>query len=494
MSDIITLPFPLLDDTDCYRNVGGVFGNGPLMQVIVAELFSVVRPWKECVVHFPDSPPWRPIDPDFACYSVVTRAKENAVPSRDRAKVTRPWPAEVRPVWRSPVNAEPVDFVTQLEMEYDSELNDERRINKEYVTKGMLGLTVPTERRTSSDLEAEIARWSGAHSQIKFDAGPFWTKKGWLPAPEANHWQYIARQYADPTEVDLIAAFSRMLYWSTVFNEKVERACGARGKACRAYQAAAIYRTYYLVGRRISTTEIICADIVIEAVQRHLRRDGRIDWTARTAVLDMLEGASDRAAAAKHGLHHRSLQERYDAETLGIEAKLGRYCQKYEPRQKRPIECYNRSVGARKSAKPRAWRMCRAERSKLVDRYLAGAKTVYSWLDDNFVAYPRIMYRGGALRIIVKYLNLRALPRKAYQLIAEYLERGGKILKAGAVYNGDAPYRKDTRSAKQVMADRFGEAPGPDPFELFDQPKPHRLRDDVEYGVDEKISGIPLFN
>ena len=195
MSDIVTLPFPLMDDTDCYHNVGGVLGNGPLLRVIVAELFPVVRPWKECDVHFPDSPPWRPINPAFARYSVVTRVKENAAPCRDRAKVTRPWPAEVRPVWRSPANTEPVDFVTQLEMEYDSELNDERRIDKEYVARGMLGLTVPTERRTSNELDAEITRWGGAHSQIKFDAGPFWTKKGWLPAPEANHWQYIGADF-----------------------------------------------------------------------------------------------------------------------------------------------------------------------------------------------------------------------------------------------------------------------------------------------------------
>ena len=64
----------------------------------------------------------------------------------------------------------------------------------------------------------------------------------------------------------------------------------------------------------------------------------RSTWTARTAILDMLEGASDREAAEKHGIHHSSAQDRYKAEVLGIEAKFGRYCQKYEPRQKRPTE------------------------------------------------------------------------------------------------------------------------------------------------------------
>jgi hypothetical protein len=285
-----------------------------------------------------------------------------------------------------------------------------------------------------------------------------------------------------------------MSWQAAEINKKVE-ICDAKGKACRSYQAADLFRVYYLAGRRISTTDIICADLVIEAIQGHLRRDGKITWEARTAILDMLEGATDRAAAQKHGIHHRSAQDRYKAETLGIEAKFGRYCRKYEPRQKQPTECYNRGAGRRKSVKPHTWRMPRAKRRQLVDHYLNEAKTAFNWLDDNFIAYLRIMYRRGALRIIIKYLNLRALPHKAYQLVAEYLEHGGKIIKAGVAYSGGtAPYRTDKRSKEQLIADRFGEPAGPDPFELFDRPKPQRLRDDVEYGIDEKIAGTPFLD
>jgi hypothetical protein len=50
MPDLVTLPFPLFDDTDCYHSVGRVFGNGPLMRVIVAD--PVVRSWRECAIRF----------------------------------------------------------------------------------------------------------------------------------------------------------------------------------------------------------------------------------------------------------------------------------------------------------------------------------------------------------------------------------------------------------------------------------------------------------
>jgi hypothetical protein len=463
MPDIVTLPFPLFDDTDFYHSVGRVFGNGSCMIAVLADPFPVVRPWKECVIHFeePRSPCKAPLRVTVSDASVA-RARANAA----RAKPRLP---EIKPVWEEPAT-ETVD--------------------------GMA-------RRVYGDDElAAITRWQGAYSQIKYDAGPFWLKQGryfGLEEREQPHWRYIDRRYTDPTKADLTVAFSRMLYWAAVLNRKItenvgagERVCDAKGKACRAYQAANHIRTYYLAGRRISTTDIICADLVIEAVQEHLRRDGKITWEARTAILDMLEGATDRAAAQKHGIHHKSAQDRYKAETLGIEARFGRYCQKYEPRQKRPIECYNRGVGRRKSAKPRVWRISRARRRQMVDHYLKEAKTTFSWLDDNFIAHVRPL--GGALRFIIKYVKLRSPLRETYQAIAEYLKRGGKIIKAGPAYSGGtAPDRADKRSNKQVMADCFGEPAGPDPFELFDLPKPQRLRDDVEYGIDEKIAGTPFF-
>ena len=402
MPDLVTLPFPLFDDTDFYHSVGRVFGNGSCMIVALADPFPVVRPWKECTIHFeePRSP--------FRAPLRVTVSDASVVRARANAAHIKPPPPEIKPAWEEPAT-ETADG---------------------------------TFRRVYSDDElATIARWQGTYSQIKYDAGPFWLKRrryfgleerkqySWRHS-ESAQWPETLRRtaYTDPTEADLIVAFSRMFYQSAEINQKLEHVyCDAKGKACRSYQASDIIRTQRLAGRRISTTDIICADLVIEAIQGYLRRDvRRIDWTARTAILDMLEGASDRAAAQKHGIHHSSAQDRYKAEVLGIEAKFGRYCRKWQPRQKQPTGVYNRGIGRRKSAKPHTWRMSRAERSKLIDLYLAGAKAAYSWLDDYFIAYLRIMYRGGALRIIIKYLNLRALPHKAYKLVAEYLERGGE--------------------------------------------------------------------
>jgi hypothetical protein len=467
MPDIITLPFPLFDDTDFYHSVGRVFGNGSIMLVPLVP-FPVVRPWKECAIHFeePRSPFKAPLRVTVSDASVA-RARANAAHAKPRSP-------EIKPVWEEPA-AETVDG---------------------------------TVRRVYSDDElATLARWQGTYSQIKYDAGPFWLKRGryfGLEERKQHHWRHSdstkwpetlrRATYTDPTEADLIVAFSRMLYRSAEINRKLEHVyCDAKGKACRSYQAADLYRVYYLAGRRISTTDIICADLVIEAIQGHLRRDvRRIDWTARTAILDMLEGASDRAAAQKHGIHHScSAQDRYKAEVLGIEAKFGRYCQKWQPRQKPPIKCYNRGVGRRKSAKPYS----RAELVKLAEEYFKNAKAAYSWLDDDFFGYLGRMYRAGALRIRIKYLKLRTLPRKANQLIAEYLERGGEIIKAGAAYSGGtAPYRTDKCSNKQVMADRFGETAVADPFKIFEGPKPPPLEADVEYGIDEVLAGTPFLD
>ena len=217
-----------------------------------------------------------------------------------------------------------------------------------------------------------------------------------------------------------------MLHWSAVINGKVKRACDARGEACRAYQAAALFRIYYLAGRRISTLDILCADIVVEAIHKHLRRDGRIDWTARTAVLDMLEGATDRAAAEKFGLHHKSLQERYDAEIVAIEAKFGQYCSEFwQPRQKRPAPGYNNSIESRLPADfdhgAEAARYRRAEAAS----YLTGQE----WLRD------------------------------AYRALAEHFERGGHIF-YGFTAHGVAPGLYDGRSGKQVLKDAGVVEPG----------------------------------
>ena len=159
---------------------------------------------------------------------------------------------------------------------------------------------------------------------------------------------------------------------------------------------------------------------------------GRIDWTARTAVLDMLEGATDRAAAEKFGLHHRSAQERYDAEIVAIEAKFGQYCSEFwQPRQKRPAPGYNNSIESRLPADvdhgAEAARYRRAEAAS----YLTGQE----WLRD------------------------------AYRALAEHFERGGHIF-YGFTAHGVAPGLYDGRSGKQVLKD----AGVVEPEELF-QPK-----------------------
>ena len=421
---------------------GGPCGNNPQMRVMMPDLFPATRPWKSSAIQFQDPRTRSPYKPPIrvsVTESSVARARAEAI-LQAAYRAAKPRPTEVKPAWRTPLSTEPVDSVTQLEMSYDGELNDERRVDKKYVTKGILGHTLPTERRISSVLDVEIARWQGAYSQIKYDAGPFWLKRGryfgleerkqysWRHS-DSTKWPetlrraaYIDRQYTDPTETGLIAAFSHMLYRSEEINKKVE-ACNAEGEACRSYQAGALFRTYYLSGRRVSTTNIICADIVVEAIHGHLRRGGKIDWTARTAILDMLEGASDRATGEKFGLHHKSLQERYNTETAAIEAKFGRYCSEIrQPRQKPSTSCYTGTVSKNRKSASKSREMSRAE---LITDYRGKAKPTYSWLDDDFMAWLRRMYRTGALRIIIKYLNLRALPFGAYSAIAEYLARGG---------------------------------------------------------------------
>ena len=139
MSDIVTLPFPLFDDTDFYHSVGRVFGNGSCMIVALADPFPVVRPWKECAIHFeePRSPYKAPLRVTVSDASVA-RARANAAHAKPRSP-------EIKPAWEEPAT-ETVD--------------------------GMV-------RRVYSDDElAAIARWQGTYSQIKYDAGPFWLKQG----------------------------------------------------------------------------------------------------------------------------------------------------------------------------------------------------------------------------------------------------------------------------------------------------------------------------
>jgi hypothetical protein len=504
-----TGPFPLFFSHDrgvgryrCHSiGAGGRCGNSPQMRVAMANLFPVVRPWKECVVYFPDPLPWRPISPDLARYS-VERANRKA----PGAKQCSP---EVKPaVWKNPARTKPIDPSAKFLHMLDDELNDPERLDKDYlarlikkkyITEEVYGLTWPTEERVYNEQqEAELERAAGYRSQIKYDAGPFWTRKGrWTglwPAPVSAHWHYIQREtIPESTDANLTEAFSVTLYYAGLINKHDPHLCGAAGDACRSYQAATVFRGFWSRGLRISVANMVHAFRVIEAFEKHLRQDRKITWTRLTAILDVLEGDSFRTAAEKHGIDHTSLYQWFKDEVPDIEREFGRYCLKWQPPQKRPAAVYNGSKKRRPAQKPRVWRMSPAEREKQVADYLAKARATKSWLTDNLIEWLCHFCRTTELHVLIRYPKLRAIANEAYQAIAEYLKQGGKIIKAGAVYNGDAPYRKDKRSREQVLIDRFGAPPGPDPFEIFERRKSRRLRDDVEYGVDEKISGTPLF-
>ena len=152
---------------------GGPCGNNPQMRVTMADLFPVTRPWKSSAIQFQDPRTRSPYKPPTRVSVSPSSVKRSLAEAKLQLayRAAKPRLAEVKPAWQSPVNTEPVDSVTQLEMSYDGELNDERRVYKKYVTKGMLGHTLPTERRVSSELDAEIARWHGAYSQIKYRRG-----------------------------------------------------------------------------------------------------------------------------------------------------------------------------------------------------------------------------------------------------------------------------------------------------------------------------------
>jgi hypothetical protein len=313
----------------------------------------------------------------------------------------------------------------------------------------------------------------------------------WLRCPYYIH----RKDIPEPTEARLTLAFSVLLHYAGEINKRAPHLCGAAGDACRAYQAAAVFRKFWFHGWRISADDTVHAFRVIEAFDGHLRQDRKITWRRLTAVLDVLEGDSFRTAAVKHGIDHTSLYQWFDAEVLDIERTFGHYCTKYLPPQKAPGRVYNGSVRQprKKKQKPHVWRMSRVEREKLIDHYLDLAKATKSWLTEDLIKWLCHFYRTTKLRVLIRYPKLRAIANEAYRVIAEYLKHGGKIVKAGAAYGGGtAPHHTDKRSNEQVITDRFGEPAGPDPFELFDQPKPQRLRDDVEYGVDEKITGSPF--
>jgi hypothetical protein len=422
--------------------------------------------WGNSAVRFSKLPPWK--HPRYDPARLFSVSDASVVRSRFRADqaATTPPPAEVKSVWQEPTT-EPVDYATRFEMMLDEELQDDTRIDDEQADEEMRGLTVAVRRRTYSSEElATTARWDrGLFSQVKYDGGPF------LEERVAHHWRYIDRQNITALmESDLSASFSRMFHRATVINAKINRLCDAEPSACRAYQGAAVTRDCYLYGLRVSTTEMLSAAIVIEAIGEHLRRAGRIDWQSRTAVLDMLEGTSSYATAEKFGLDPSSLRERYDTETASIEAKFGHYCcREWEPPQKRPTLWYNKN----EIAAPKPW---------LAERQLTPSKRKAFVLQYIELASGPI-FKPTAGDAEITWFRL------AYKLIAGYLESGGRILTGyWPAANLPEKWLTDRRSDTMVLEEgftgsRYRDA-GLDPSEIFKRPKLRQLSGNIEYGVD----------
>jgi hypothetical protein len=149
---------------------------------------------------------------------------------------------------------------------------------------------------------ASLTRWERAsRSDIKYQAGPFPLgspkKRGTLfedrPNPLHQRRQIPRHHDRATTDQDLESAFSLMLWWARKVSRCCDIAgirarCNAKTKSARAYQAASYLRDYHRLRMGIDVADIVAADIVIEAVGKHLRRAGRIGWWQRTATLDML--------------------------------------------------------------------------------------------------------------------------------------------------------------------------------------------------------------
>jgi hypothetical protein len=404
-----------------------------------APRYHVMAQWLEM-------PPQVTMTADKARYNVsaasVARAKVQAGAVQSRTQDLR-WHGanhrriaelirEIGKSWKAPA-VEQIEYAMTIAMLLDNLLTE---------------TGIATERRVYDAEElAMLSRWTrGLFSQIRYDAGPFWTgRKGILEGRTAPHWHYIDRSIiVAASESDLHSAFSRMLHRSAEINSKIRSRCNAAAMAPRAYQAAAIVRDSYLHGLRVSATDVISAGIVIEAISQQLRRPGRIDWSQRTATLDLLEGVSSHEAADRFGRDPSSLRERLDSETVAIEARFGRYCNElWEPPQKQNRPCYNSNVDGRSAPEP--WPASRyltpSDRAALVLHYveLASGKPHLKW--GNGKDPLAWIYESAWLRI-------------AYKLIAQYIEAGGPIL-TGYLPQRHLPekWHVDRRSASRLRED-----------------------------------------
>lgn len=159
--------------------------------------------WKNSTVLFGKPPPWRPVHPGVANFTV---SRASVLSARSISNAERSRPAEVKPVWKKPAE-ETIDYVTRFDVMLDG-LFDESG--------------VASSRRSYSDDEIRIAeRWDSAlFSDVKhgaatehgatergelhkFDLWPFFT----MPVGRNNEFDLTLRPL---TSQEAIAGFATM--------------------------------------------------------------------------------------------------------------------------------------------------------------------------------------------------------------------------------------------------------------------------------------------
>jgi hypothetical protein len=447
--------------------------------------------WKTAAICWPDVSPYRypPPSPLMARYSVSAASVDRAT-----ARAAAPRPRQVEPKHEGP-KVEAIDYSITVDMLLDGLLDEtgvatsRRAYTAEDTTmlarwgrgqfsqikydagpfwvdigkrahieergldeRGLLSnveldaglLTARTDPPGSDDVYKGLREWMRAGA---LDPSRVLTVKKERRKERDDAFYTSRKIHRHPdrtiTDQDLDGAFGVMLYWANRINALIPNRCNAKTPTGRAYQAAIAIRDYHRLRRGIGQLDIIAADIVIEAVSAHLRRPGKIGWMQRTATLDMLEGASSHEAGDRFGRDPSSLRERYNAETLAIEARFGRYCNEiWQPPQRPSATCHNISIG-RISAKPFLRPLDAEARAQFVDTYRALASAP---LLDGFAS--RCCWLDP-----IEGLAAQALLRQAYRVIADYIEASGRILICPlglAAARWSAPWHVDRRSDASV--------------------------------------------
>jgi hypothetical protein len=447
--------------------------------------------WESSAVHFaPRVLPWmsRPRRRRFRIQCTVSPA--SVARARIRAdRGVRP-PAEAEPVWQEPY-VEPVPFTDprsgtgQWEMFFDEKLQDETRLDKEQIDKERRDVVSVASRRrvyTAEEIYILYIGDRGQFSEMKREALA-------LPGDELlsrderhryDMWPALTEPVgANPSGYDLkvrqltlqevergFAAMTTLANQiSRTKNREVSEIVAAKTASARAYQAAELVLRLYLFGdrddRRIPylrearfvyqtiRLQLLARDYEkrIEQVSRGRRKRG----PSRLCVVPFMlaPGRSSTDAWLKFNRDASDLRKLLNEELDLIEAKYSGFCKELIPPRNEDSPCYTVSKD-RKSAKSE-------DRAAEIDRYLAEANSLKSYLIDWKAAWVR----------------------DAYLAIAKYLKRGKFMCHGGTAY-GTAPGLYDTRSNKQVLKD----AGDIDREEWLSGPKPWRPRPSTEYGID----------